>query len=54
MARMSDLDKTSYAELEKMQADIGRMKIEKQDAERSTIRQKLIDAAKAAGFEIRG
>jgi DNA-binding protein H-NS len=35
-----------------MEADIGRMKIEKQNAERSAVRQKLIDTAKEHGFDI--
>ena len=52
MARVSDLEKKSYAELAEMQAQIERLKIEKQNAERSSVRQKLIDMAKQAGFEI--
>jgi DNA-binding protein H-NS len=52
MARIGDFERMSYAELAKMQADIERMKIEKHNAERSTVRQKLIDTAKEAGFEI--
>jgi DNA-binding protein H-NS len=52
MARMSGLEKMSYAELARMQVDIERIKAEKQNAERSTIKQKLIDTAKAAGFDI--
>lgn len=52
MARRKNLENMSYAELAKMQAEIERMKIEKHDAERSSIRQKLIDTAKQAGFDI--
>jgi hypothetical protein len=40
MARVNDLAKMFYAELAKMQADIERIKIEKQNAERSAVRQK--------------
>lgn len=53
MAKISGLEKMSYAELVKMQRDIERMKIEKQSAERSAVRQKLIDTAKEHGFDIR-
>jgi len=52
MARNGDLEKMSYAELAKMQADIERLKVEKQNAERATLRQRLTDMAKQAGFEI--
>jgi DNA-binding protein H-NS len=52
MAKMSGLEKMSYAELVRMEADIARLKIEKQNAERAEVRQKLIDAAKQHGFDI--
>src|SRR5438477_7078155 len=52
MARVSDLEKKSYAELAEMQIQIEHLKTEKQNAERSSVRQKLIDMAKQAGFEI--
>ena len=52
MARASGLEKKSYAELAEMQVQIERLKNEKQNAERSSVRQKLIDMAKQAGFEI--
>jgi DNA-binding protein H-NS len=52
MARSKNLENMSYAELAKMQADIERMKIEKQNSERASVKQKLIDMAKAAGFDI--
>jgi DNA-binding protein H-NS len=52
MTKTIDLEKMSYAELAKMQVSIERMKIGRQSAERNTVRQKLIDTAKAAGFEI--
>jgi DNA-binding protein H-NS len=49
---MNSLEKMSYADLVRMEADIGRMKIEKQNAERGAVRQKLIDTAKEHGFDI--
>lgn len=52
MARVNGLDKLSYAELVEAEAQITRLKIEKQNAERAAVRQKLIDTAKAAGFEV--
>jgi DNA-binding protein H-NS len=52
MARSKNLENMSYAELAKMQADIERVKIEKQNSERASVKQKLIDMAKAAGFEL--
>ena len=52
MARPKNLANMSYAELAKMQADIERMKIEKQSAERNAVRQQLIDTAKKHGFDI--
>src|SRR5262245_8250743 len=52
MARSSELDKMSYAELGDMEAQIARLKIEKQNAERLELRQKLTDTAKQHGFDI--
>jgi len=52
MARNGDLANMSYAELSKMQADIERMKIEKQSSERATLKQQFVDIAKKAGFEL--
>lgn len=52
MARMSNLEKMSFAELTRLQADIERLKGEKQNAERNAVRQKLIDTAKEHGFDI--
>jgi DNA-binding protein H-NS len=53
MARNGDLEKMSFAELTKMQADIERMKVEKQSSERAAVKQQIIDIAKKAGFELR-
>ena len=52
MARKGGLEKMSYADLVRMEADIGRMKIEKQAGERNAVRQKLTDIAREAGFDI--
>ena len=53
MARSNDLEKMSYAELTKMQADIERMKIDKQNSERAAVKQKLLAIAEEAGFDLR-
>jgi DNA-binding protein H-NS len=52
MARASEVDKMSYAELAAMEKQIEKLKIEKQNAERLELRQKLIDEAKKNGFDI--
>jgi DNA-binding protein H-NS len=52
MARASDVDKMSYAELAAMEKEIEKLKIEKQNTERLELRQKLIDEAKKNGFAI--
>ena len=52
MARNSELDKMSYAELGDMEAQIARLKIEKQNAERLALRQKLTDMVNEHGFTI--
>ena len=52
MARASDLEKMSYSELAEMETHIERLKIERQNAERAEVRQKLTDEAKKHGFDI--
>jgi DNA-binding protein H-NS len=52
MARASDVDKMSYAELAAMEKQIEKLKIEKQNTERLELRQKLVDEAKKNGFDI--
>ena len=52
MARNGDFEKMSYAELSKMQADIERMKIGKQSAERAALKGKLTKIATDAGFDL--
>jgi DNA-binding protein H-NS len=53
MARTSDLEKMSYAELTEMEARIERLKLEKQNSERAMVRKQLMDMAKEHGFDIR-
>src|ERR1700694_2957330 len=53
MARTKNLENMSAAELSAMQARIERMKIEKQGAERAAVREKMLEIAKDAGFDIR-
>ena len=52
MAKINGLEKMSYAELADMEAQIDRLKSEKQNAERSALRQRLVDVAKEHGFDI--
>jgi len=53
MARQSDLEKMSYAELAELGMHVALLKIDKQNAERATVRQKMADLAKQHGFDIR-
>ena len=53
MARSSDLDKMTYAQLTEMEAKIERIKLEKQNSERAAVRKQLMDMAKEHGFDIR-
>jgi DNA-binding protein H-NS len=53
MARTSSkLEGMSYAQLAQMEARIARMKIEKQNAERAELRQRILAIVKEHGFEI--
>jgi DNA-binding protein H-NS len=52
MARASDLEKMSYAELADMERQIERLKVEKQTSERIAVRKELTDLAKQRGFDI--
>ena len=52
MAKINGLEKMSYAELADMEAQIKRLKIEKQNSERNPVRQRLVDLAKEHGFDI--
>ncbi len=53
MARSSDLEKMTYAELTEMEAKIERIKLVKQNSERTAVRKQLMDMAKEHGFDIR-
>jgi DNA-binding protein H-NS len=53
MARPSELEKMSYAELVEMEARIERLKIDKQNSERAAVRKQLMDLAKQHGFDVR-
>ena len=52
MAKFNSLDKMSYAELARVEIQVARLKIQKQNRERAEIRQKAIVMAKAHGFEL--
>jgi DNA-binding protein H-NS len=53
MARASNgFDTMSYAELAQMEARIARLKIEKQNAERDELRQRILAMVKEHGFEM--
>jgi DNA-binding protein H-NS len=53
MTRTSNnLDSMSYAELTRIETRIGRLKIEKQNAERTELRQRILAMVKEHGFEI--
>jgi DNA-binding protein H-NS len=52
MARASDLEKMSYADLNKLEAQIARLKVGKQDAERKAVRDKVVAMVRAQGFEV--
>jgi DNA-binding protein H-NS len=52
MARMSGLDKMSYAELAELRIQVDRTMVEKQNSERVALRQKLADMAKQHGLTL--
>jgi DNA-binding protein H-NS len=49
----ADLDKMSYAQLSAMESRIERLKTDKRDAERETLRKKVTELVKQHGFDIR-
>lgn len=54
MARTSNaLDSMSYVELSQIETRIARLKIEKQNAERADLRERIIAMVKEHGFEVR-
>jgi DNA-binding protein H-NS len=52
MARMSSLDKMSYAQLAALRTRIDGLMVVKQSAERAALRQKLADMAKEHGLSL--
>jgi DNA-binding protein H-NS len=52
MVKFNSLDKMSYAELARVEMEVARLKIQKQNSERAEIRQKAIAMARAHGFEL--
>ena len=52
MARSNGLEKMSYADLVKMEAEIGRLKTEKQNSERAALKERLTEDARKHGFDI--
>jgi DNA-binding protein H-NS len=52
MARPKSMEKMSLAELSKMQANIERVKVDKQNSERTAVREKIMSIAKEHGFDI--
>jgi DNA-binding protein H-NS len=52
MARVSGLQKMSYAELAELRAKIERLMADKQGAERTALRAKMADIAKAHGLSL--
>jgi DNA-binding protein H-NS len=52
MARPGSLENMSYADLSQMQARIERLKVEKQNAERDGLRQRILAMVKEQGFEM--
>ena len=51
MAR-NDLENMSYAELTEMESKLARLKLEKQNQERTAVKERIMAMAKDAGFDI--
>ena len=52
MARMSGLQKMSYAELAVLRAQVDRVMVDKQSSERTALRQKMADIAEEHGLSL--
>jgi hypothetical protein len=52
MARMSGLQKMSFAELAALRAEVERTMVDKQGAERTALRAKMADIAKQHGLSL--
>jgi DNA-binding protein H-NS len=53
MARPTELEKMSHAELAALEARIARLKAEKRESERATVRAKVTELAREHGFDIK-
>jgi DNA-binding protein H-NS len=53
MARTTDLEQMSPAELKALQARIERLKLEKREADRVALRAKITELAREYGFDIK-
>ena len=52
MARMSGLEKMSYAELSELRSQVERLMVEKQNSEKLALRQQMADLAKDHGISL--
>jgi DNA-binding protein H-NS len=52
MAKLNGVDKMTYAELAQLRTHIDRLMVDKQNAERVALRQKLSDMAKEHGLSL--
>jgi DNA-binding protein H-NS len=52
MARPSNLERMSYAELSKLEVEIARLKAEKQSEEHAALREKMAAMAREHGFDV--
>jgi DNA-binding protein H-NS len=53
LARQTDLERMSIAELADLGTHVSRLKLEKQNSERAAVRQQIAEMAKEHGFDIR-
>ena len=52
MARQSDLDKMSHLELVELRTQVDRLIIDRKNAERTSLREKMLDMAKQHGLSL--
>lgn len=53
MARPTDLERMTYAELKEMETRIGRLMVQKRDQERAALKDKITALAREHGFDVR-
>jgi DNA-binding protein H-NS len=53
MARATDLEKMSYAELRQMEAHIARLIVQRREEERVSVKEKIAALAREHGFDVR-